>query len=145
MTMAPVAPERVKTTRPKIGAAPKRSNRKLLAPREDWEEQALCAQVDPDLMTPSDRADGQTTPDPYNPAAAKKVCFGSGTGKFAQGCPVRRECGMRALENREAFGVWGGMCESEREMVLKQPKEKWPLLVSMTEEARKLELQLLQN
>ena len=62
----------------------------------DWVEQALCAEVDNDLFYPEK---GGSTRD------AKNICAV---------CPVAAECLDYALENNEAFGVWGGMSERER-------------------------------
>lgn len=61
-----------------------------------WQEQALCAQTDPEAFFPEK---GGSTRD------AKKVC---------QNCEVRAECLAYALENDERFGIWGGMSERER-------------------------------
>jgi WhiB family transcriptional regulator, redox-sensing transcriptional regulator len=76
----------------------------LLAAEEDagrsdplsWQDQALCAQADPEAFFPEK---GGST------AKAKRVCLS---------CPVRRECLEFALENREGFGIWGGLSERER-------------------------------
>jgi WhiB family redox-sensing transcriptional regulator len=38
-------------------------------------------------------------------------------------CPVIGECGADALDNREEFGVWGGMTERQRRALLKQHPE----------------------
>ena len=38
-------------------------------------------------------------------------------------CPVITECGAKALDNREEFGVWGGMTERQRKALLKQHPE----------------------
>ena len=40
---------------------------------------------------------------------AKQICFG---------CRVREDCLMYALEIREPHGIWGGMNESERKLML---------------------------
>lgn len=37
--------------------------------------------------------------------AAKRLC---------SGCPVKVECQRYAMENREPYGVWGGLTENER-------------------------------
>ena len=42
----------------------------------------------------------------------------SQTGVF--GCPVRFECLAEALDNRIEWGVWGGMTERERRLLLRQ-------------------------
>lgn len=42
-------------------------------------------------------------------ARAKAICAG---------CPVMAECRSYALEIREPHGVWGGMSETERRVLL---------------------------
>lgn len=61
-----------------------------------WQEQALCAQVDPDAFFPDK---GGSTRE------AKRIC---------SGCEVRAECLEFALSNDERFGIWGGLSERER-------------------------------
>ena len=61
-----------------------------------WQEQALCAQTDPEAFFPEK---GGSTRE------AKRVC-GS--------CEVRVECLEYALANDERFGIWGGLSERER-------------------------------
>lgn len=61
-----------------------------------WQQQALCAQTDPEAFFPEK---GGSTRE------AKAVCFS---------CEVREECLQYALENDERFGIWGGMSERER-------------------------------
>ncbi|MGW2692403.1 WhiB family transcriptional regulator [Streptomyces sp. NPDC001296] len=36
------------------------------------------------------------------------------------GCPVLQECRRWALDSREAWGVWGGMTERQRQAVLRR-------------------------
>ena len=61
-----------------------------------WQEQALCAQTDPEAFFPEK---GGSTRE------AKKVCLG---------CEVRAECLEYALLHDERFGIWGGLSERER-------------------------------
>ena len=61
-----------------------------------WQEQALCAQTDPEAFFPEK---GGSTRE------AKRVC---------QNCEVRSECLDYALANDERFGIWGGLSERER-------------------------------
>ena len=61
-----------------------------------WQEQALCAQTDPEAFFPEK---GGSTRE------AKAVCELS---------EVRDECLSYALENDERFGIWGGLSERER-------------------------------
>jgi WhiB family redox-sensing transcriptional regulator len=61
-----------------------------------WQDQALCAQTDPEAFFPEK---GGSTRE------AKRVC---------RSCDVRSECLEYALENDERFGIWGGLSERER-------------------------------
>jgi WhiB family transcriptional regulator, redox-sensing transcriptional regulator len=67
-----------------------------------WQEQALCAQTDPEAFFPEK---GGSTRD------AKKICMS---------CPVRAECLEYALAHDERFGIWGGLSERERRRLKKQ-------------------------
>lgn len=70
------------------------------ADEEDWQERALCAQVDPDAWFPEK---GGSTRE------AKRIC---------QGCDVRAECLEYALANTIRYGIWGGMSERERRKLI---------------------------
>jgi WhiB family redox-sensing transcriptional regulator len=61
-----------------------------------WQEQALCAQTDPEAFFPEK---GGSTRE------AKRVC-----GR----CDVRGDCLDYALAHDERFGIWGGLSERER-------------------------------
>lgn len=63
---------------------------------EDWRQQALCAQIDPELFFPEQ---GESN------AFAKAMC---------RRCPVTRECLLAALQGGERYGIWGGMSPKER-------------------------------
>ena len=67
-----------------------------------WQEDALCAQTDPEAFFPEK---GGSTRD------AKRIC--------AQ-CNVRSECLEYALNNDERFGIWGGLSERERRRLRKR-------------------------
>ncbi|WIY83322.1 WhiB family transcriptional regulator [Propionimicrobium sp. PCR01-08-3] len=67
-----------------------------------WQEQALCAQTDPEAFFPEK---GGSTRE------AKRVC---------QNCEVRSECLDYALANDERFGIWGGLSERERRQLKKR-------------------------
>jgi len=62
----------------------------------EWQEQALCAQTDPEAFFPEK---GGSTRE------AKRICTG---------CDVRTECLEYALAHDERFGIWGGLSERER-------------------------------
>ena len=68
----------------------------LGAAEQEWQEQALCAQTDPEAFFPEK---GGSTRE------AKRIC---------QACAVRDECLEYALLNDERFGIWGGLSERER-------------------------------
>lgn len=61
-----------------------------------WQTRGECRKEDPELFFMTD---------PGSIREAKKVC---------NKCPVRAECLDFATENKEKFGVWGGMTTSER-------------------------------
>jgi len=56
---------------------------------QPWAERALCSQTDPEQCFPE--TGGSTR-------AAKTIC---------DGCEVRAECLIWALDNDERFGIWG--------------------------------------
>ena len=64
-----------------------------------WQEQALCAQTDPEAFFPEK---GGSTRE------AKRICVG---------CEVKAECLEYALANDERFGIWGGLSERERRRI----------------------------
>lgn len=65
-----------------------------------WTEQALCAQVDPELWFPEKGGSVRE---------AKRIC-----GQ----CPVQPQCLAYALANHEWWGVWGGLTYKERLNIL---------------------------
>lgn len=71
-------------------------------PEAAWQEDALCAETDPEAFFPEHGASSRD---------AKSVCAA---------CPVRHECLEHALANDERFGIWGGLSESERRRVRKR-------------------------
>lgn len=72
------------------------------AVEQDWQEQALCAQTDPEAFFPEK---GGSTRE------AKRICMA---------CGVRDECLEYALANDERFGIWGGLSERERRKLKKR-------------------------
>ncbi|GGJ90494.1 hypothetical protein GCM10011583_22380 [Streptomyces camponoticapitis] len=67
----------------------------------EWSARGACRAVDPDTLFVQGQEQNR----------AKSVCLG---------CPVRTECLAHALDNREEFGVWGGMTERERRALLRR-------------------------
>jgi WhiB family redox-sensing transcriptional regulator len=68
--------------------------------RDDWTVHAKCRGMEDALF-----------PEASDQKRAKLVC---------SGCPVRLECLAEALDNRIEWGVWGGMTERERRLLLRQ-------------------------
>ena len=64
-----------------------------------WRMDALCAQTDPELFFPEV---GERAP------AAKAICAR---------CPSREPCLAWSLDNRERYGIWGGLSADERKRV----------------------------
>lgn len=69
---------------------------------EDWADEGICRQVDPDLWFAEVGDSGSVK-------KAKAVCGG---------CPVQAPCLEYALTNKERFGVFGGKSERERRKIL---------------------------
>lgn len=69
-----------------------------------WVSKALCKSTDPDELF-------------VRGAAQRKAAV------ICRHCPVKRECGADALDNRVEFGVWGGMTERQRRALLKEHPE----------------------
>ncbi len=65
-----------------------------------WQDQALCAETDPELFFPEK---GGSTRE------AKAICGA---------CLVRAECLDYALDTGQRFGIWGGCSERERRRLL---------------------------
>jgi len=63
---------------------------------DEWRGFALCAETDPDLWFPDM---GGRSPQ------AKAICAV---------CAVREPCLAWAVDNREPYGIWGGLSADER-------------------------------
>lgn len=71
-----------------------------LNPSVPWFDYAACREVSPDLFFPEK---GESS------RPAKRICLG---------CSVRDSCLEMALSCPERFGVWGGLSEPERRVLL---------------------------
>ena len=70
--------------------------------RANWQDEANCLGVDPDLFFPERGASTRE---------AKEVC---------RACVVRADCLEYAITNGEKFGIWGGLSERERRRLRRQ-------------------------
>ena len=66
----------------------------------EWHEQGACRSIDPELWF-------QEVSNQWDMAF-----------KFCHTCPVQRECLRQSFDNREEFGIWGGLGQGEREHLL---------------------------
>jgi WhiB family redox-sensing transcriptional regulator len=68
-----------------------------------WQERGECNGTEADLFFPEGT--------PKQIAAASEEAI-----SICNGCSVLRQCREYAIEN-EAYGVWGGLTENEREVI----------------------------
>lgn len=68
--------------------------------KREWAAQGRCVGRDPDEL--------------FVTGAAQRVA-----AKVCNGCPVLLQCLSDALDNRVEFGVWGGLTERQRRMLLR--------------------------
>ena len=73
----------------------------------DWQSQAECRDVNPDLFFSPESERGVRKR--ARETVAKSLC---------RTCPVQTECRQHALKVGEPYGVWGGTTESERDAEL---------------------------
>ena len=74
---------------------------------QPWQLYGACRTLaDPDVMFPV----GKGGPTATQERQAKAICAD---------CPVIQQCRTWALNNREEWGVWGGMSEADRRAALK--------------------------
>ncbi|ALF01425.1 WhiB family transcription factor [Mycobacterium phage LilPharaoh] len=74
---------------------------------DDWQGQALCAQVDPEIFFPDWGV---------NPREAKRICAR---------CPVIDECYVHVMSfDHDQEGVWAGLTKRERRKIKKGTKAR---------------------
>ena len=74
----------------------------------DWQLRGLCRGKDSSFFFCPDGERGPVRQ--RREARAKEVCFQ---------CPVLERCREHALAVQEPYGVWGGLSESERDILIK--------------------------
>ena len=59
--------------------------------------------------------------------------------RLCAGCPVRSDCLAEALDNRIEWGVWGGLTERQRRMLLRQRADvsSWKVVLSRAGAAKR--------
>ena len=65
----------------------------------EWMKSARCRETDPEIFYP-ERGSGATVA-----TQAYRICAG---------CEVRVQCLQYAVDNKEVFGIWGGLNEKAR-------------------------------
>lgn len=88
----------------------------MTRPAREWQKQAACADIGPDVFTPDDDPDNDLPAGPmYN--AARPICAG---------CPVRAECLEFALDAEAGAtpshraGIYGGLSPRQRYAVYRE-------------------------
>lgn len=84
---------------------------------QPWRERAACREMDVSAFYPAqDEArtgSGQWAGPRQRDDDPRPVCAG---------CPVRMQCLDFAIDNRERYGIWGGLNERERRNVAEKRK-----------------------
>ena len=75
----------------------------------DWQMSGLCRGVDSSMFFHPDGERGRARS--QREMRAKEMC---------RSCPVVTQCRSHALAVGEPYGIWGGLSESERELLLKR-------------------------
>ena len=74
----------------------------------DWQQQALCRGMDSSVFfSPTGEHGAERR---AREAKARAVC---------RRCPVIEACAWTAMSGPEVYGVWGGMSEDERRLLLR--------------------------
>lgn len=81
-----------------------------VAERWDWQLEGACRTVSPETFF---HPEGERGPRRRARESAAKAICGA--------CPVATQCLQHALAVREPYGIWGGLSELEREILLDGP------------------------
>lgn len=94
-----------RSTPRRLGLAAANTSARAVNPEDrTWVTDALCRNTDPDDLF-------------VRGAAQRKAAT------ICRNCPVKRECGADALDNKVEYGVWGGLTERRRRALLKEHPE----------------------
>ena len=81
-----------------------------------WRDEARCLGVGTDEEFFPDKKD------PKHMQKAKDMCNGIFEKGKALPCPVKDQCLQFALQNKEQWGVWGGLDPEERKNLVRRQK-----------------------
>lgn len=73
---------------------------------EGWQEEGACRGADVEIFFSVDEEDQQRALE------------------FCARCDVRQDCLEFAIENREMYGIWGGMSESDRRSLIRDIRRR---------------------
>lgn len=99
-----------------IPEAKKAPYKRLPKPTEEnyaWQFKGACNGVDPELFYL-----------PYNIRGEEKRIQIAEAKAVCAKCPVREQCLEFALAVEEPFGIWGGMSEEERQLLIRRTKRQ---------------------
>jgi WhiB family redox-sensing transcriptional regulator len=77
----------------------------------DWQESAACRELPSEMFFHPEGERGPRRKNREN--AAKAICAS---------CPVLTACREQALRLAEPYGIWGGLSEDDREIILETRK-----------------------
>ncbi len=98
------APSPASSTRPSARAARPRTAPGPYPSPDEWQERGACRTANPALFfAPENEGHHQRR---FRESAAKAICAH---------CPVRALCRAYAMQADEAYGIWGGTTERERQ------------------------------
>lgn len=85
----------------------------IVSRNRDWTRLAACREENPELFFSAfNERGGKRT---YREELAIAVC---------KRCAVIEQCGQYAIDNREPYGVWGGMTEDVRDAVIRRSQRR---------------------
>lgn len=79
----------------------------------EWQKQGICNSLDPAYFFHPEGERGG--PRRRRIERAKSIC---------QNCPVIMQCREYALIHHEPYGVWGGLSEEERALILQKQRRQ---------------------
>lgn len=74
-----------------------------------WQLQGACRKVDPEMFFL-----------PYNLRMSEKRKYIARAKEVCKTCPVIEECLSFSLDTEEQYGVWGGLSEEERQVIVRR-------------------------